>query len=325
MCTAATYKTKDFYFGRNLDYEFSYGDEVVVMPRRYPLTFRHAGKNDNHYAIIGMAYVADGQPLYYDAVNEAGLGMAGLNFVGNAFYSKLEENSDELDCVAQFEIIPWILSQCGTVSEAREAFARMRLIDEPFSEHLPVAELHWIVADKDEAITVEFTRDGMSIYDNPVGVLTNNPPFNYQMFNLNNYMGLSPKQPENHFGIELDSYSRGMGGLGLPGDLSSQSRFVKVAYTKMHSFSGESELESVSQFFHILGSVDQQRGLCEVVEGKYEITLYTSCCNADKGIYYYNTYNNHRICAVDMHRENLDGDKIVRYPIEDSESIEYRN
>lgn len=325
MCTAATYKTKDFYFGRTLDYEFSYGDEVVVMPRRYPLEFRHAGSLDNHYAIIGMAYVAGEEPLYYDAVNEAGLGMAGLNFVGNAKYSKLDKDNDGVDNVAQFEIIPWILSQCANVSEARECFVRMNLIDEPFSEQLPVAELHWIVADRDEAITVEFTKDGMTIYDNPVGVLTNNPPFNYQMFNLNNYMALSPKQPENHFGIELDSYSRGMGGLGLPGDLSSQSRFVKVAYTKMNSFSGESELESVSQFFHILGSVDQQRGLCEVSEGKYEITLYTSCCNVDKGIYYYNTYNNHRISAVDMHRENLDGDEIVRYQIEDSESIEFRN
>ena len=82
MCTAATYKTKDFYFGRTLDYEFSYGDEITVTPRKFPFEFRHMGKRDSHYAIIGMAHVAGEYPLYYDAINEKGLGMAGLNFVG---------------------------------------------------------------------------------------------------------------------------------------------------------------------------------------------------------------------------------------------------
>ena len=147
--------------------------------------------------------------------------------------------------------------------------------------------------------------------------MTNNPPFPTQMFLLNNYMGLSPRQPQNQFSdkLPLNTYSRGMGALGLPGDLSSASRFAKVAFTKMHAISGESENESVSQFFHILGSVDQQRGLCEVTEGKYEITLYTSCCNCDKGIYYYTTYDNSQITAVDMNRENLDEKLLIRYPV----------
>ena len=122
--------------------------------------------------------------------------------------------------------------------------------------------------------------DGLHIYDNPVGVLTNNPPFNIQMFNLNNYMGLSAKQPESNFSdkLEFNRYSRGMGAIGLPGDLSSQSRFVKVAFTKMNSVSGDDEKSSVSQFFHILGSVDQQRGCCQLDDDKYEITIYT--CSA---------------------------------------------
>ena len=108
MCTAATYKTKDFYFGRTLDYEFSYGDEIVVVPRNYPLAFRHASAPEKRYAMIGMAHVADGYPLYYDAINEAGLGMAGLNFVGNAAYGQIVEGREN---VAQFEFIPWILSR----------------------------------------------------------------------------------------------------------------------------------------------------------------------------------------------------------------------
>ena len=140
-------------------------------------------------------------------------------------------------------------------------------------------------------------------------------------------MHLSPKSPKNQFSDKLDlkTYSRGMGALGLPGDLSSQSRFVRVAFTKMNSLSGSSESESVSQFFHILGSVEQQRGCCEVGEGEYEITIYTSCCNADKGIYYYNTYDNHQITAVNMYNENLDGANLVRFPLITGEQIKMQN
>lgn len=324
MCTAATYKTKDFYFGRTLDYEFSYGDEVTVTPRNYPFHFRHIGTSESHYAMIGMAYVAENCPLYYDAVNEKGLCMAGLNFVGNAYYREPVQGKDN---VAQFEFITWILSQCASVKEARVLLGKINLVNTPFSKELPLAQLHWIIADRDEAITVESVTEGIKVYDNPVGVLTNNPPFNEQMFNLNNYMTLSPKTPHNHFSdkLPLHTYSRGMGALGLPGDLSSQSRFVRVAFTKMNSVSGDSESESISQFFHILGAVDQQRGCCDVGDGKFEITLYTSCCNADKGIYYYTTYENHQITAVDMFKEQLEGTSLTRYPLIQGEQIKMQN
>ena len=324
MCTAATYKTKDFYFGRTLDYEFSYGDEVTITPRNFPFHFREQGKLNTHYAIIGMAHIIDNCPLYYDAINEKGLGMAGLNFVGNAFYREQEEGKDN---VAQFEFIPWILSQCATVQEARKLIEKINLLNTPFNEQLPVAQLHWIISDSEESITVEAVKEGIKIYENPVGVLTNNPPFDKQMFNLNNYMHLSAKSPENTFSekLNLTTYSRGMGAIGLPGDLSSQSRFVRVAFTKMNSISGDGEMESVGQFFHILNSVDQQRGCCELDNGKYEITLYTSCCNTNKGIYYYTTYNNHQITAVDMHKENLEGNELVHYPLITEEQIKMQN
>ncbi len=324
MCTAATYKTKDFYFGRTLDYEFSYGEEVTITPRNYPLHFREEGIRNPHYAIIGMAHVIDAYPLYYDAINEKGLGMAGLNFVGNACY---HESVDGKDNIAQFEFIPWILSQCQNVSEARTLIERINLLNTPFNSNLPVAELHWIISDKEESITVESVSDGIKIYDNPVGVLTNNPPFDMQMFALNNYMNLSPKSAENRFSkvLDLKQYSRGMGALGLPGDLSSQSRFVRVAFTKLNSISEDTEEKSVSQFFHILNSVDQQRGCCELESGKYEITIYTCCCNADKGIYYYTTYDNHQITAVDMHKENLESDSLICYSLIVDEQIRMQN
>ena len=324
MCTAATYRTKDFYFGRTLDYEFSYGEEITVTPRNYPFSFRYLPEKREHYAIIGMAHVEEDYPLYYDAVNEKGLGMAGLNFVGNAVYGEVREGKEN---VAVFELIPYILSQCENTEEARELLGKIQITDTRFKEQLPNGRLHWIIADEKEAITVESVTEGLKIYENAPGVLTNNPPFPMQMFQLNNYMQLSSRQPENLFSdqLSLETYSRGMGALGLPGDLSSASRFVRVAFTKLHARSGEGEAESVGQFFHILGSVEQTRGCCELENGKYEITIYTSCCNATKGIYYYTTYTNRQITAVDMHREKLDGTELIRYPMLEEEQIRLQN
>ena len=322
MCTAATYQTRDFYFGRTFDYEFSYGESVTVMPRRFPLVFRCGGQTDDHYAMIGMAHIADGTPLFYDAVNEKGLGMAGLNFVGNAVYAPRPDRQS----VAVFEFIPWVLSQCASVEEARKALAKIVLADTPFSPRYPSAQLHWLIADRTQAITVESVSDGLKVYDNPVGVMTNNPPFETQMAFLNRYLGLSPIQPKNRFSdkLALAPDSRGMGALGLPGDLSSASRFVRAAFVKMNSVSGSSEAESVSQFFHLLGSVDQPRGCCAVGDG-FEITQYTSCCNTAKGVYYYTAYDNHRITAVDMHREDLASDCLISYPLLMHEDFFYQN
>lgn len=321
MCTAATYQTECFYMGRTLDYEFSYGEQITITPRNYPFHFRHDGDLDHHYAMIGMAHIAGGYPLYYDAVNEKGLGMAGLNFARSAEYPDVGEGR----CVAQFEFIPWVLSRCAGLSEARKLLGEISLVETPFSAQFPAAKMHWIIADKSGAIVVEPFADGLRIHEDPAGVLTNEPPFEQQINRLCDYMSLSPKQPRNDLGIPLECYSRGMGALGLPGDLSSTSRFVRAAFTRANSISGKSEEESVGQFFHILGSVEQVRGCCEVAEGKYEITIYTSCWNADRGIYYHTTYNNRQISAVDMHSADLDGCRLYSCPIQDREQIRVCN
>ena len=324
MCTAVTYKTDCFYFGRTLDNDFSYFEQVTVTPRNFVFDFRNGKTIKNHLAIIGMAYVADGYPLYYDAVNEKGLCMAGLNFVGNAYYFHPAYDKDN---TAQFELMPYVLSQCENVAKAKELLEKINITGEAFNSELPAAQLHWIIADKTQAITVESVKDGLKVYDNPAGVLTNNPPFDMQMFNLNNYMSLSPLPPQNKFSsaVELGAYSRGMGAIGLPGDLSSQSRFVRAAFTKLNSVSDKDEKSSVGQFFHIIGSVEQTRGCCVLENGKHEITVYTSCCNADKGIYYYTTYNNRQITAVDMHRTDLDSKELITYPLVTDEKICFIN
>ncbi len=320
MCTAITYQTRDFYFGRTLDYEVAFGEMVTVTPRNFPFSFRHDEPLKTHYAMVGMAHVADGYPLYYDAVNEKGLCMAGLNFVGNARYGAPVENKQN---IAQFELIPWLLGQCATVREVREKLRTINIVDTPFSPKYPTAQLHWLIADKAEAVTLESVEEGLMVYDNPVGVLTNNPSFEEQYRGLESYAHLTAKEPTFHGNPR--TYSRGRGALGLPGDLSSPSRFVRAVFTKQNAVSGDGENESVGQFFHILGTVEQTRGCCELEGGQYEITLYTSCCNADKGIYYYTTYGNRQIVAITMHHEKLDSNELIGYPLISDEQIYRQN
>ena len=324
MCTAITYRTKDHYFGRNLDLHYHYREAVTVTPRNYPFRFRCGAKLDRHYALIGMATVEGGYPLYYEATNEKGLSLAGLNFPGNAVYCP---RSETLDNIAPFELIPWLLGQCVTVEEALEKVAKLNLWDMPFSERFPLSPLHFLLADRDRAVVLEPLPEGLKVSENPLGVLTNNPPFDFHMHYLTHFMELSPRQPENRLSsrLALEPYSFGMGAMGLPGDLSSASRFVKAGFTKINAVSEATEEASVNQFFHILGSVIQQKGLTCVEDGEYEYTLYSSCCNTDKGIYYYTTYENSRISAVDLRRCDLEGQTVCTFPLVTDWQVRYQN
>ncbi|MDD6012761.1 MAG: choloylglycine hydrolase [Oscillospiraceae bacterium] len=324
MCTAVSFKTRDHYFGRNLDLEYSYDESVTVTPRNYPFVFRHVAEIPSHYAMIGAAYIQDNYPLYYEATNEKGLSAAGLHFT---VLTKYNEPCDGKDNIASFELIPWLLCQCESVSQVSELLKNINITGDSFSDALPPSPLHWIVSDKNQSLVIECVESGMKIYDNPIGVLTNRPEFYFHRENLSNYINLSPYEPMNRFSLNVDikPYSRGMGALGLPGDLSSASRFIRAAFIKMNSLCGNTEEESVSQFFHILGGVEQQRGCVRLGDGDYEITVYSSCCNTDKGIYYFRTYNGSSIRAVDMNAENLDSSEIKSYPMIDEPDFAFLN
>ncbi len=324
MCTAISFHTKDHYFGRNLDLEYHYHEQVTVTPRNYPFNFRKEGILESHYAMIGMATVDKGYPLYYEASNEKGLSMAGLNFPGNAVYHAPVGGKAN---IAPFELIPWLLGKYETVAQVRVALQNMEIINIPYSDQFPLSPLHWLICDSRESITLECIADGIHVYNNPVGVLANNPPFPYHMYRLSDFMGLSRNVAENRFakGLELKPHSLGLGSYGLPGDLSSPSRFVRAAYIKLNSVCGDSEKESVSQFFHILSGVAQRKGMAIAHGELCEYTVYSSCCNTSKGIYYYTTYENSQITAVDMHKCDLDSQKVIPFPLVLEQQIRYEN
>ena len=298
MCTAISYHNGDTYFGRNLDLERGYGEQVVITPRRYEFPMRCSDAFVSYHAMVGMALVMNDFPLYFEATNECGLSAAGLNFPGNAYY---HEYVAGMDNVASFELIPWVLGQCESVDDAKKIMRNLNVLNVDFSKELKQSPLHWMFSDKEKSIVVESLKDGLRIYDNPFQVLTNNPTFDYHLMNMSNYMGLSVGTAPMNFssGLPMSNYSFGMGALGLPGDYSSASRFVRVCFVKENSVSSEDEMSAVNQFFHILDSVAMPRG-CVWTENGYEYTRYNSCCNVNRGIYYYKTYENSTIASVNM-------------------------
>lgn len=300
MCTAISFLSKDHYFGRNLDLEYSYEETITITPRNFPLNFRKKAPMEHHYALIGMAYIQNNYPLYYEATNETGLSMAGLHFPEYANYNS---ENPSMDNISPFEFIPWILGQCQTVSESRTLLNKINLWNENFSEELPLTPLHWMLSDSRTSIVIECTKNGLKLYENPTGIMTNTPTFDVHLQNL--------KMTKN--------------AALLPGDWSSPSRFLRAVHVKQHSVHPSCESERVSQFFHILGSVEQPKGCNTKGKDCYKYTIYSSCCNTSKGIYYYKTYDNHQISAIEMKKENLDSKYLISYPLIKDQQIRIQN
>lgn len=279
MCIAISFSGCRHYFGRNLDLDRSWGESVTVTPRHFPFRFRMAGEMPTHYAMIGMAAVAEDYPLYFEATNERGLSMAGLNFPLSARYFPPAAGKDN---IAPFELIPWILGRCATVQQARPLLDRLNLVRIDFRPDFPLTPLHWLLSDARASVVIESTRQGLRVFDAPLGVLTNEPPF--------------PQLPC----PDREAAS-------LPGDWSSTSRYRRALYVKQHLVPEEGP----ETFFHLLDSVAVPRGPVRTDAGRCHYTRYASCCDTAAGVYCYTTYENRAIRALDLHSFDPEGTRLI--------------
>ncbi len=322
MCTAIGLNPG--YFGRNLDIDRNHGEQVVILPRKMPLIFRHKGMLPTHYAMIGMAAVEKDTPLYFDAANEWGLGMAGLHFPENAHYAPPCAGKDN---IASFELITWVLGQCRSVEEAKALLAKINLTDTAFSKALPPSPLHWMLTDGASSIVIEPRKEGLQLYDNPVGVLTNNPPFQQQMENWLKYSQLRNDNKAVVYPKRLPYSLRcsGLGAVGLPGDVSSPSRFVRAAFLRRYAVCEADELAVIGQLFHLLSAVEMIKGCCITEEGTADATAYACGIHLASGRYYYKTYENHRLSVVDLRNCDLEGEQLSCYPLQVKQDIFLQN
>ncbi len=320
MCTSLSVSLgetgKGLLFGRNMDIESHFGEQVVITPRAYPFRFRCLPDMETHYAIIGMAVITDGYPLYADAMNEKGLCMAGLHFPGNAVYMRPDAAGDDICRIAPFELIPYLLGACGTVQEVKAVLQNAVLVDISFSSALPNTPLHWHIAAPDGAVILEATADGLRMYDDTVGVLTNNPPYPFHLTNLYRYTGMTgealpdgiSERQKTHPG---ETYDLGMGLVGLPGDHTSPARFVRCAtLQRLTAWEGLSKDEAMGQFFRILGTVAVPRGCVLTKDGAYHATLYSCCMDTDTLSYHVFTDQKITPLSVVLTNERCEGKRL---------------
>ncbi len=322
MCTVFTYKNNDSYFARNMDIEYHFNEEVVITPRNYLLTLKKENPLKTHYAIIGMASVVNDYPLYADAFNECGLAMAGLNFPNQAKYVD-PNNSTKLKKITPYEFIPYILGLAKTIDEAKNLIKDIDIIDIKFMDNLELAPLHRIISDGEKSIVVETNEGAIKVYDNPINVLTNNPPFPFHKENIRQFLNLTNEYPQNRFSTELNltPFSLGTGMFGINGDYSSTSRFIKAAFLKEHLPKEDNEIKMTIDLFNVLDAVKMINGSIKTKEGKFDTTIYSAVMNLTELSYQYKTYFSNTINKITLTSERKEGTKLITFPINDHPSF----
>ncbi len=329
MCTGLALETKDglHLFGRNMDIEYSFNQSIIFIPRNFKCVNKSNKKElTTKYAVLGMGTIFDDYPTFADGMNEKGLGCAGLNFPVYVSYSK--EDIEGKTNIPVYNFLLWVLANFSSVEEVKEALKNANIVDIPISENIPNTTLHWMISDiTGKSIVVEQTKEKLNVFDNNIGVLTNSPTFDWHVANLNQYISLRYNQvPEFKLGDQsLTALGQGTGLVGLPGDFTPASRFVRVAFLRDAMIKNDKDSIDLIEFFHILNNVAMVRGSTRTIEEKSDLTQYTSCMCLEKGIYYYNTYENNQINAIDMNKENLDGNEIKTYKYNKTLSINHVN
>ena len=328
-CSSFSWKTKNglHLLGRTYD---QFGDlaanRVIGVPQGEPCApgLGPEGGVPGRYGYTGMAVLGFGEPILVDGVNSAGLMGALLHFPEYAVYKNTAEPGNT--AVHPGRLLAWLLSRCAGVEEAVEELSHITLVDEPIQgKPLPA---HYILSDKTgEAVIIEPEEGGLSIHRETIGVLTNSPDYRWQRTNLRNFVGVTnlPKAPQTIAGHEIREFGERLGGgSGLPGDYSSPSRFVRLAFMKEFAVPGKDELDGVSRMFRAFAPVDIPEGLAKADPDydAYEQTLCTSVMCAESGVYYFAPAQNRRISAVRLPER---GNGAQYFDLGDGQDIDWRN
>lgn len=319
MCTCINIIGRGGFFGRTLDLDYSFNEKVIITPRNYQIDFKCDKSITSHCAIIGIGTIVENFPLYAEASNEHGLSIAYLNFKGLAKYNEIKK--DKLN-LAIYEVGLFFLSKYENVNQIKDEIIKLNIISVPYNENTQLTDLHIMIADKKESIVIEQTTSGLKVYENRYNVLTNNPEFSFHKNNLSRYMGLSNLSPTNNINkcVDFNIYSLGLGGIGLPGDYSSPSRFVRAFFNKSNTIFDDDEQKDVYTFFKLLDSVSIIKGLVKVKDS-YHYTIYSSCFSYQSKVFYYKKYNSNKIYKIDMLKKDLTQKKLIEMNL--NESIEF--
>ncbi|WP_194191014.1 choloylglycine hydrolase family protein [Clostridium chrysemydis] len=328
MCTSLTLTTKDnkHLLARTMDFPMEFGQSVHFIPRKYKwVNAIDNSENITKLALVGMAAIIDKHPVFADGVNEKGLACATLYLPG---FAKYDLESGEKFGLASYDFVLWMLSKYSNIEEIKEDIKNITFVEKELSLLKIAPPFHWIVTDKSgKSIVVEKTEEGLEVHDNPVGVMTNSPNFKWHLENLRQYIGVHPMQNSKiKLGeLELSAFGQGSGTLGLPGDYTPPSRFVRAAYSRQNILDIEGEFKGISGAVHALNSCNIPKGIVMTTDRGTDFTIYTSAMCTESGKYYYSTYENRRLTCIDLFKEDLDSKEIKSYHYKREEDIEFYN
>lgn len=332
-CTGIQLQTEDgtFVSGRTLEFGISFDISIIVVPRNYEFagqTSLGAGKKwKAKYASVGVM-LADNEVIL-DGINEKGLSVGSFYFPGFAGYSVTKPENQAIS-MSSSDITQWIVSQFATVDEVRAAIENGEVAISPvLTPGFPpqVQPFHFIVYDKGgKSLVIEPLDGKLVLHDNPLGTMANSPTFDWHMTNLRNYVALNPNNvpPVSIFGETFKQLGQGSGMLGLPGDFTPPSRFVRAAVFSATAIPEKNAEKGIQQVFHILNNFDIPVGVArEVHDGVIhsDYTMLTVARDSKNNRFYYNTYDDQTIRMVDLSKFDPDASMIKKISAKSEQSI----
>ena len=318
-------------YARTLEFGMNLDSEVLFVPRNYEYVGTTASGRpgltwQSKFAAVGLNGL--GYDLLVDGVNEHGLACGGFYLPGYAGYQSATPDQ-ESHTIAPWELITWILTNFSNVDEVRAALSGIKVAGVPLDNKHGVPPLHFITHDAaGSSLVIEYVGGKLTTYDNPLGVITNSPTFDWHVTNLRNYINLSATNvpPVDLDGLVLSQFGQGSGLRGLPGDFTPPSRFVRAVAFGQNATPGKTGEETVNVAFHVLDSFDVPRGVVRSEPGAddpQDRTQWTSACDLKNLKYYFHTYDNRRVRAVELGQFDAEAKRPVTIPFGDGNGIEF--
>jgi choloylglycine hydrolase len=322
-CTGIKLKAKDgaIVRARTLEFAQDLDSDVIVIPRNFEFEGNTPSKLPGlkwktKFAVAGANF--NGEPYVADGINEKGLSGGVFYFPDFAVYQTFD-NSKAAVTMAPWQLLTWILGTFSTLEEVKKALPKVRVCNVVFAKWMATMPLHYIVMDaKGECIVIEYVKGKLNIHDNPSGTLTNSPDFPWHLTNLRNYMQMSPKGIKDKVvnSLKLIPAGQGSGMLGMPGDYTPPSRFVRAFFFSSASIQQENAEAAAMQSFHILNNFDIPLGTVRSTENNVtslDRTQWTNVCDLKNKLFYYKTENDSRIRVLKLMNCDLSAKKIIKF------------
>ena len=314
---------KNVFYGRTLEWAVETGEQLFIVPvgtvynGLLPEGTQGGMRWASKYGVVGVG--ALGLPLIVDGTNEAGLACGLLNFAGYADYQKYDP-ANKSRTIMQTEVPTWILTNFATVQEVRNNIGKI-FVSQGNDKYAGQMQIHYTVHDKTgDSIVIEYIKGKLTVYDNPIGVMTNQPDFAWHLTNLKNYSSLRPTNAQSITidGVQEAGFGQGNGMFGLPGDYTPASRFVRLVALTAAAFPVTGADKGLALTMNIINNIDIPAGAVRAtVQGQAanDTTWWVIISDLGRGRFYYRNYNDMNWRYIDLKQALAANKKVATIPL----------